>query len=226
MATAPEPDFFDDALSCVPCLNDDGDDADPSSFQGTIRNHHLRHAEMKETEDLLAAEMNKLSVQERSRALEDVHCVAEELQETPEMIERALREFDQVVQTVGTNDRIYTIALNQNRSYVEDPSFRLKFLRANTFDVRKSVDHMMSFLSQKALYFGEEKVAQDITVEDMNDEEIAVMRSGFFQILKDRDQSGRVILYNATVPRVPFERKVETPVRASTTSSNPPCGSW
>ena len=70
----------------------------------------------------------------------------------------------------------------------------------------------MNFLQQKALYFGDEKVACDICPEDMSSEEIALMKSGFFEIMKDRDQGGRVILYH-TFDRFPHECTIETTVR-------------
>eukprot|EP00526_Cylindrotheca_closterium_P020272 CAMPEP_0113635796 /NCGR_PEP_ID=MMETSP0017_2-20120614/18663_1 /TAXON_ID=2856 /ORGANISM="Cylindrotheca closterium" /LENGTH=129 /DNA_ID=CAMNT_0000546599 /DNA_START=193 /DNA_END=579 /DNA_ORIENTATION=- /assembly_acc=CAM_ASM_000147 len=80
--------------------------------------------EMKSTEDYLASEMNKLSVRERSKALDELHCVGEDLKETPEMIETSLAEFDQILQE--RNEPIYNLAASQNRSYVEDPAFRLR----------------------------------------------------------------------------------------------------
>ena len=54
---------------------------------------------MKETEEFLAAELKKLSVQERAKALDDVHCVGEELQQTPEMLQQSLAEFVCFVQS-------------------------------------------------------------------------------------------------------------------------------
>ena len=125
MATSPEVDFFEEGKPCMSLNDCDGNHqfSQAPSIQATRRQQlYQDSSEMKETEELLAAEMNKLSVQERSKALDDVHCVGEELEETTEMIEDALGKFDQLVQT--TTSRIYDIALKQNRSYVEDRSFR------------------------------------------------------------------------------------------------------
>jgi len=187
----------------------------PISLQGSHQRQRqlLDHSEMQETEDLLASEMNKLSVQERSSALDDIHCVGEHQEETPEIIEQSLREFDHYVKTIAAANRIYCVALKQNRSYVEDQLFRLKFLRANMFNARKAVDQMMDFLHQKALYFGESKVARDIAPGDMNREVVELMRSGFFQVLKDQDRSGRVILYSSSFNRLPPGCHIKTVVR-------------
>jgi hypothetical protein len=77
------------------------------------RQQNRKGNEMKETEEFLAAELNKLSVQERAKALDDLHCVGEGLQETPETIQQSLAEFDDLVQTSA--NRIYSVAVNQNQ---------------------------------------------------------------------------------------------------------------
>lgn len=167
-------------------------------------------SEMKETEDLLAAELSKLSVQERSKALDDLHCVGEEVQETPEMVHQSLAEFEAILQTSA--NRIYEVAVNQNRSFVEDSEFRLKFLRANMHNARKSVHQMLNFLEQKAVYFGEHKVAHDIFPSDLNGEDVELMRSGFFQIQEGRDRSGRTIVHHS-LSTTPSRCTTETMVR-------------
>ena len=87
----------------------------------------------------------------------------------------------------------------------------MKFLRANLYDARQSVYQMMNFLQQKEVYFGEDKVAHDITPSDLNGEEIEMMRSGFFQIQEGRHRNGRVIIYNS-VSSIPSQCTIETMV--------------
>ncbi|CAJ1937768.1 unnamed protein product [Cylindrotheca closterium] len=151
--------------------------------------------EMKQTEAYLAAEISKLTVQERAKAMDDVHCVGEELKETPQMIERSLMEFDQLVPKLKTP--MYDVAVNRNRAFVEDPSFRLRFLRCNMHDVDRSVRQMMEFLKVKATYFGEDKVAREITLDDLNDEDEAFLLAGMYHVQAERDQNGRAIAYFA-----------------------------
>jgi len=142
---------------------------------------------------LLAAELNSLSAKERSAALEDVHCVGEELAETAEKIEKSLAEFEHAVQE--EKNELYDIAVKMNRSYVEDPLFRLKFLRANMHDVKRSVRQMMNLLRYKATYFGNDKIAREITLDDLTEEDMKLMLSGLFHIQDGRDRTGRVIIY-------------------------------
>lgn len=115
-------------------------------------------------------------MQERTEALHDVHCVGEELQEDPEIMQKALSDFNDAIQQA--QNPTYEIVSNQNKAYVEDPSFRLRFLRANRFDVGKSLRQMMSFLQHKAAYFGADKMARDITLDDLSEEDVKVMLSG------------------------------------------------
>jgi hypothetical protein len=157
------------------------------------RTKDFQKREMKGTEDFLAAEMNTLSIQERSKALDDVHCVGEELQEDEGIIQRSLAAFDEEVK--AERNPIYELAASQNRAYVEDPAFRLKFLRAKLHDVKQSVRQMMNFLRYKATYFGEDKLARDISLSDLNQDDIDLMLSGLFHVQDGRDRSGRVVIY-------------------------------
>lgn len=170
--------------------------------------------EIQTTEELLATELNKLSVQERAEAFNDVHCVGEELQETPDMIHQALADYETLVQ----NERnvFYEMALTQNRAYVDDPSFRLMFLRAKLYNVREAVRQMMNFLQHKATYFGIDKVAQEITLDDLNEEEKRILLSGFYHIQEERDQTGRIIMH--WFGKKLGRRKAENVVRLSTFS--------
>mmetsp|Transcript_24248 Transcript_24248/g.59349 ORF Transcript_24248/g.59349 Transcript_24248/m.59349 type:complete len:465 (+) Transcript_24248:152-1546(+) len=158
--------------------------------------------EIKAAEDIIASELNKLSFKERAEAYNDVHCVGDDLEENPSIIQQGLGDFDATLQTMRSP--IYDLAVNQNRAYVEDASFRLKFLRANMYDVGKSVRQMLSFLHQKATYFGQDKVARDITIDDLNREDIALLKCGLFHIQNGRDRMGRVVLvcFKNKMPRV------------------------
>ncbi|CAJ1936696.1 unnamed protein product [Cylindrotheca closterium] len=186
----------------LPCFNnDDGqapkDKNTPNHFQmpgnSNINDAITIKPAMKETEELLASEMSQLSVQERSKAMDDLHCVGVELQETTEMIQKSLAEFEEAVQK--ERNPIYKMAINQNRAYEEDPTFRLRFLRAKLYNVREAVRTMISFLEYKAKYFGDDKVARDITLDDLSEEDKQLMLSGLFHIQDGRDRNGRLIVH-------------------------------
>eukprot|EP00980_Cylindrotheca_fusiformis_P014755 scaffold4024_cov85-Cylindrotheca_fusiformis.AAC.2 len=153
----------------------------------------LHHREMKKTEALLAAEMNKLSVEEMSKALDDVHCVGETVVETPEMVRHALVTFGEEATVQATS--IYEIALQQNRKYVEGEAFRMKFLRCNLFEIKSSVSQMMKFLQYKANYFGINILGRDIFLSDLTNEERDLLQSGLVHVQQCKDRCGRNVLW-------------------------------
>eukprot|EP00980_Cylindrotheca_fusiformis_P014757 scaffold4024_cov85-Cylindrotheca_fusiformis.AAC.4 len=148
---------------------------------------------LEEAEGILASEMNKLSIQEISKALDDVHCVGTALEENAELVRCSLLEFDELVR--AEQNPVYGLAASQDQKYVENDEFRIKFLRATFYDVKKSVNWMMKFLNFKASYFGNDKVGRDIELSDLNQGDIDLMKSGFFHIQGGRDRSGRIVNY-------------------------------
>eukprot|EP00980_Cylindrotheca_fusiformis_P005720 scaffold1192_cov58-Cylindrotheca_fusiformis.AAC.14 len=149
--------------------------------------------EAERLEDTLAARMSSMSFQEREKAMDDLHCVGVGLEENEETRRRSLAELDQIVK--ATKNRYYDLASSQNIGFVEDESFRLKFLRAQSHDAKSAVRQMMNFLYFKATYFGEDNVAREIELSDLSTEEVAHVRSGYHFVSKDTDRAGRLVLY-------------------------------
>lgn len=151
--------------------------------------------DFKETEEFIAAEMNNLSVQERNKALEDIHCVGKELEEDPNLVEQGLQEFQQLVDVLRPTSPSYQAAEAINADYVNDRGFRLKFLRAKLYDVKTAVNQMMKFLQYKEKYFGRDKLCKEIDLSDLTEEDRAFLRSGPFFVPQHRDRSGRPIVF-------------------------------
>lgn len=168
-------------------------DVEPShkNFGGGMRNSSNESEEMKETEDYLSSEVSKLTTEERAKALDDLHCVGEDLQEFPELMQESLLKFDAMVNK--QQNEVYKRAVRQNRAYVEDPCFRLRFLRFNFYDIHRSVNQMMNFLKHKEIYFGTDKLARNIKLEDLNEDDVALMLAGLYHIHDGKDRTGRVI---------------------------------
>ena len=180
-----------ESITCLPsldCLNHTN-----QTPYVNLRGKNQTKPLMKETELMLASALSNLTAQERTLALHDVHCVGEELKESPEIVEKSLVEFDQAVQR--QRNPVYDIAVSHNRAYVENRSFRLRFLRAAMHNIGLAVANMMNFLDNKLLHFGEDKVSREIRLNDLNEEEVGLLVSGIFHIQNDRDPMGRVIVY-------------------------------
>lgn len=148
---------------------------------------------MSESEIFLMSKFTELSPREKLEALNDLHYAESELDENPLKVHQMLTEFEDVLERV--HDPIYEQALKQDSSYVEDPAFRLKFLRANGHSVPKAVKQMIEFLKNKARYFGTDKLTSDITFDDMTPEELKIILSGIYHVQGGLDRSGRVILH-------------------------------
>ena len=73
---------------------------------------------------------------------------------------------------------------------------------------------MMRFLKHKATYFGIGKVASEITLADLNEDDKQVLRTGPYHIQEERDQTGRMVLHMVNT-RIDGLGKVENVVSVS-----------
>jgi len=116
---------------------------------------------MKEAEQIIAAELTGLSIQERVHALDDLHCVGgDEGEENVKMLQKALESFQQELQKA--NNPLYKLAADERPDcYLNDSSYRLRFVRVNQFDVLKVVCQILNFLGNRTEYFGNEELTKE-----------------------------------------------------------------
>jgi hypothetical protein len=145
-----------------------------------------------DTEAMLAQELNKLSVKERTQALEDMHGVSTVLDEEPELITRKLLELH--MEITKQRHKTYLLAERLSNSYVQNSDFRLMFLRADSLDVKAAAQRLFSFLEFKLQLFGEGKLVKDLKLADLNEDDMESLRSGQFQEMSETDRAGRVIV--------------------------------
>ena len=164
-----------------------------SSFPPGSSSHHQHHdGTFQEAENIVVREMNTLSFHEQKRATEDIHCVPDEDEETPKLIEESLSEMEEEIQKKKTY--VYEMAEGQCKEFVTDRDFRLMFLRADFFNVKAATKRFMKFLQQKLMYFGQEKLTKDIEWSDLNQEDVDVLESGFWHVQHQPDRSNRPIV--------------------------------
>jgi hypothetical protein len=148
-------------------------------------------ASIADPEALLAQEMSRLSVQERTQALEELHGVADLTIEDPASVDRHLKEFD--LEVSRRKNQAYILAECRSKEYVSSREFRLMFLRADCFDIRAAAQRLMNFFERKLTLFGEERLTRDIALEDLSQDDLKFLESGFLQELVDTDRSGRTV---------------------------------
>lgn len=160
-----------------------------------------------ETEAAVAKALITLSMDEREKVYEDIHGVAPVVDEDTECINDLLLQLDKKVQQNMTS--IYKTALSMSKDYVEDPAFRLMFLRTESYDVSAACNRLMNFLEFKLTLFGQEKLTEDITLEDFGQEDIKMFESGMLQVLPEKDRAGRAVF--CIFPSYPSARPYKTP---------------
>jgi len=155
----------------------------------------------------LADELLKLSFKDRAELEEETHgvrCMA--AQETPEVIERALHEFDSHLNTRKENEPTLVLLRNvirisslddaaaksaKAKCYLNDPDIRLRFLRCELLMVEKAVQRLLNFLQHMARIFGDFVADRPICISDFNAKEETALQNSRNQYLPFRDRSGR-----------------------------------
>jgi hypothetical protein len=149
-----------------------------------------------EADALVAKDMNELSMAERERVLHDIHGVSDIPEEDVSKVTAKFAALDRAIQKNITKGSAYEQALSTSEGYVKDYSSRLKFLRADCFDAEKAAKRMLAFFEQKLRIFGRDKLTKDITLQDLNEEDLKVLNNGHLQLLPQRDRAGRLICCN------------------------------
>lgn len=159
-----------------------------------------------ETEALFAAELSRLSMRERDEVLHDIHGVADSQNEDPAFVEQCRKDLEDALAQIPVADKgSYLQARDLDESYVTNEDFLLMFLRACSFNGKLAADRMISFFNAKKDLFGPEKLAKEITYDDLDEEDIRCLESGYAQVLSGRDRAGRAIFF-----LMPMIRKYST----------------
>lgn len=190
--------------------NDNIDNAIDDSDSSSSKMSDLgTDAEQLETvSKLISSEQNKLSYTERNILHEELHGVAfNERQETPEMVQYALSQLSTELDALVLSDWNNSAHLSslsegyllsrrgmKNSIYVNKPSFRLRFLRAEQFDAKKAAIRLMKFLNLMLKTFGAFALTRPIKLTDFKRSEMKVLQAGWLQLLPFRDRSGRRVI--------------------------------
>lgn len=161
-----------------------------------------------EVDSLLAREMSGLSMADREKAYYDVHGVSEEIQETPEMIAESidllrqeLMKGEQGMSAASADDeKAYNKAMAMDSSYVQDPKFLIRFLRADLFNIPAAAVRVKRFFGVKMDLFGPDLLVKDITQDDLGDDTMYTLYNGGAHCLPFRDRGGRVTVLHFAHP--------------------------
>ena len=104
--------------------------------------------------------------------------------------------LDELLDSPNTGARGFGDKLSycQNHYAIDDPAFRLRFLRAELFDVRKAVVRYCNYLNLVHELWGSVALDREVSLSDLDRSESALFRKGYFQLLPFRDRSGRRVV--------------------------------
>lgn len=156
-------------------------------------------------DSMMVQAISKSSTNAVERACFDAHNMPEDLRETPELIERALELLDIEIHT-SCDNHAYILAESMNTSFVKNRDFRLMFLRADNFNVKKAALRMARHFQVKLDLFGKERLASNITQDDLHKDTFDALYSGHMQVLPTRDHLGRTVYLFAAKPATTHER--------------------
>jgi hypothetical protein len=119
--------------------------------------------------------------------------VSDAVEETPEFLEANLAKLEIELVNITKNKEAYLQAAAEDNGYARCRKFRLKFLRAESFDVKKAAERLARFFKEKLRLFGSELLAKDIKLSDLDKNDISCLESGIGQLLPQKDRAGRCI---------------------------------
>ena len=120
--------------------------------------------------------------------------MAEIVGEAPEFIELKLKELQLELAKIPNKDA-YNQAKEKFPKYVTGIRKCLMFLRADRFDAREAAARMVRYYEEKLHMFGNEPLARDLLMSDLNEEERSSLKAGYIQLLPGRDRAGRAIIF-------------------------------
>jgi hypothetical protein len=173
---------------------------DPRSLLDGVRTGDVKKDVV---DSLLANELNSMSLNERGALYEQIHGVEAIVDETPDFCDEKLLIMDQALLDIP-NKPAYDKA---SQDYVMGQNFCLSFLRADSFEPKRAAMRLVKFMDLNLEYFGPETLSRPVYLSDLDEETLKFLKAGPFQVLPERDRSGRAVFMDLH----PFVIKLELP---------------
>lgn len=145
-----------------------------------------------------ARELYEMNSDVREAVNYELHGVqSRAIPEDPAIIANALHLFQIEIDTqiCPAHKQAYTRAVvGLNSNYVRTPEFRLRFLRAEMFDIKKAAIRYCRGLDYLLAGFGEQALLRQLYLSDLSREEERFLKKGLKQILPTRDRFGRRLM--------------------------------
>mmetsp|Transcript_17311 Transcript_17311/g.43203 ORF Transcript_17311/g.43203 Transcript_17311/m.43203 type:complete len:567 (-) Transcript_17311:62-1762(-) len=182
-------------------------------------------------DSILANELNKLSFRERESINDEIHGInidrkyIEEsgvIKENPDLLSKHFRDMQTELDCLRSTESGYgqsAFAFNRSQelfgssgTYLNTTELRIMFLRCERFDCKKASRRLCLFADLMNEVYGDFALQRHVRLSDLDDEEVAIVKSGWSQILPGRDRAGRRIYMNCADNRlVPEKSRLRIP---------------
>jgi hypothetical protein len=182
-----------------PAMNPNRQPSACYGFRGKKRSAPPSHHDPYDVDDtLLARELNELTVEERETIYEEVHGVAKLQEETSQFVEACLKDLrDEISKLSRGKRRALDRAFFLRPTLPNERVFLLMFLRADRYNARNAAHRMALYFTSKLELFGDNLLAKEITLEDLDEDDIECVNMGSVNILREKDRSRRTITFIA-----------------------------
>jgi hypothetical protein len=170
--------------------------------------------------DLLTKELDSMSMQEKERAMKDLHgthchnvghdddtmnnlglipstttaTASTSIKEGQYTPSQWMGMMDAAIQHARQDPAYPALQLAYNTHYEYVQRQRWKFLRADDWDVPRAVTRLAAFLELKLELFGLDGLGTELTLADLPQEDVQLWKTtGFMQLSSERDRNGRVV---------------------------------
>ena len=107
-------------------------------------------------DELLSRDLQNMKFEDRNKVYEEIHGVTTLCpDETPDLVQRSLYELQLAIDAIPLENKMaYEEAKQYPTTYVNELDFRLRFLRAELFDVQNAAQRMAKWLDLVKIYYG------------------------------------------------------------------------
>lgn len=147
-------------------------------------------------QERLEKDFAKLSVDHRSQIAQEIdgtYCMA--IEETPELLESSLANLAIELESISYKKKVgYNQSQKLPKTCINDPNFRLRFLRSQLFDVREAANRLVRYCDFVLDMFGMFALERQIERNDFSKKEMKWLLKGYIQLMPFRDKSGRRVI--------------------------------
>jgi len=135
---------------------------------GILREHQQLDTTPAYTDEDLATDMNALTFAERQIVEEDIHGVADIIEETTEFVMEKIKEMQKAIGRLdGMKRQAWDRAVFLRPALSEDHNIHLMFLRARRFRTDDAAIALTAYFRSKRNLFGEDLFLHRITWDDV-----------------------------------------------------------